>query len=317
MIAVRRKRRALLKKRTLPALLALFLLSAPAPAQTVVAAVHEPFGLSVDPGGNLWVEQYNDATIDVISPTTNKVVKTIPVAPQPTQPAFFGGLAFFSSEYGNAVYAIDASAYEIRYSIAIPSPAIANVAIGPNGLGYAAADPDKVIVFRPADGAILGEIVTGANPRGIAFAADGATMAVASRGTNALDLIDVAAMKVVRVAPVGASPRAAAIVGKQAFTANYADGTVSAVDIDSGEVRATIAVGAHPRRLAASGGRLFVSNEGSNSISIIDTHTNEVAETIGIGSSPRNIAVDAAGARLFVADYEANRVLAYDIARAQ
>jgi YVTN family beta-propeller protein len=307
MTAVCMQRRRPLRKLALLTLLALFPLAGPAPAQTVVAAVHEPFGLSVDPGGNLWVEQYNDATIDVISPTTNKVVKTIPVAPQPTQPAFFGGLAFFSSEYGNAVYAIDASAYKIRYSIAIPSPAIANVAIGPNGLGYAAADPDTVIVFRPADGAILGEIVTGANPRGIAFAADGAIMAVASRGTNALDLIDVAAMKVVRIAPVGVSPRTVAIVGAQAFTANYADGTVSAVDIATGELRATIAVGAHPRRLAASGARLFVSNEGSDSISIIDTHANEVAGTIAVGSSPRNIAVDAAGARLFVADYEANK----------
>ena len=279
--------------------------------------MHEPFGLSVDPSGNLWVEQYNDATIDVISPATNKVIKTIRVAPQPTQPAFFGGLAIYSSEYGKAVYAIDVRAYKIRYSIVIAAPAIANVAIGPNGLGYAAADPNRVIVFTPADGAIVGEIASGANPRGIAFSADGAIMAVASRGTNALDLIDVAAMKVARVAPVGASPRAVAIVGAQAFTANYADGTVSAVDIATGEVRATIPVGAHPRRLAASGARLFVSNEGGNSISIIDTHTNEVAGTIAIGASPRNIAVNAAGTRLFVADYEANRVLAYDVGAAR
>lgn len=300
------------------ALLSLFPLAlvAPAQGQTVVAHIHQPFGLSIDPSGNLWVEQYNDATIDVVSPAANAVIKALPVAPQPTQPAFSQGLAIYSSEYGKAVYALDVGSYKVRYTIPVASPAIANVVIGPDGRGYIASDPGAVTIFDPANGAILGAIATSAHPRGVAFSADGATMAVGSRGASAVDLIDVAAAKVRRTVAVGSSPRAVAVVGETAYTANSGDNTVSAVDIATGEVRATIPVGQRPRRLAASGARLFVSNEGENSISVIDTKTNAVAQTIDVGASPRNMAVNAKGTLLFVAGFGADEVLAFDIGAA-
>jgi YVTN family beta-propeller protein len=297
--------------------LAPFLFSVSASAQTVVATMHQPFGLSIDPSGNLWVEQYNDAIIDIVSPKTKKLIKAIAVAPQPTQPAFFDGLAIYSSEYGKTVYALNAKTYAVQYSIPIVSPAIANVVVGPNGIGYIASDPNSVTAFNPSNGAIVGVVVTGLHPRGVAFSADGSIMAVASRSANVLDLIDVANMKVARTASVGASPRAVAIVGKNAFTANYDDNTVTKVDLATGEVLATIPVGPHPRRFAVSGVRLFVSNEDGNSISVIDTDTDKIVKTIDVGSSPRNIAVDARGERLFVADYEADRVLAYDLKNAR
>jgi YVTN family beta-propeller protein len=151
--------------------------------------------------------------------------------------------------------------------------------------------------------------------RGIAFSADGQTIAIANKVANTVDIINVASMAITHSVAVGPSPHDVEINRGFAFSSNYGDGTVSKVNLKTGAVVATAAVGNEPRRLATSGRRLFVANEGSDSVSVLNTRTMATVRTINVSGSPRGVAVNARGSRLFVANMSGNALVTYGIGR--
>src|SRR5262245_2718409 len=52
----------------------------------------------------------------------------------------------------------------------------------------------------------------------------------------------------------------------------------------------------------------YITNSNSNNVSVIDTSTNTVLTTVAVGSYPGGVAVNAAGTRVYVANFGDNNV---------
>jgi DNA-binding beta-propeller fold protein YncE len=277
-----------------------------------VAPVHRPFGLAIAPNGLAWVEQYNDSLIDVLGLRTGQIKATVPAAPNPTRPAFFGDMAIYSSEYGHAIHALDIRTYRTDYTIPIASPVIANVAIGPDGLGYATTDPGAIVVFNPANGTLLHKIMTSPRPRGLAWSAGGQVMATVSKSSGVMDIFSMTPGKPLKfAAPIGASPRDVTFQKGFAYAPNFKDGTVSKVNWRTG-ASVTIDVGGQPRRIIAGDNRIFVADQRGKVI-VLNPRTDQITRTIDVGSQIRDMALGPKGKRLFVSGYGNNALLSFRV----
>jgi DNA-binding beta-propeller fold protein YncE len=277
-----------------------------------VAPVHQPFGLAIAPNGAAWVEQYNDSLIDVVGLRAGQVKAIIPSAPHPTQPAFFRDMAIYSSEYGHAIYALDLRTYRTDYTIPIASPVIANVAIGPDGLGYATTDPGAIIVFNPANGMLLHKIMTSPRPRGLARSAGGQVMATVSKSSGVMDIFSMTPGNPLKFAtPVGASPRDVTFEKGFAYAPNFKDGTVSKVNWRTG-ASVTIDVGGQPRRIIAGDNRIFIADQ-QGKVLVLNPRTDQITRTIDVGSQIRDLALGPKGKRLFVSGYGKNALLSFRV----
>jgi YVTN family beta-propeller protein len=99
-----------------------------------------------------------------------------------------------------------------------------------------------------------------------------------------------------------------------AYITNQGSHDVSVVDLASQQVVATVPVGRSPAGVvaASASGRVYVSNPDSHSISVIDMRSQRVVATLPAGQGPVGMDASADGRLLFVADWYANQLLAYD-----
>jgi YVTN family beta-propeller protein len=97
---------------------------------------------------------------------------------------------------------------------------------------------------------------------------------------NSLAVIDPANNKVVRVVPVGDTPRGVAVGRHAVWVANSADGTVSKVDVDTLRVTKTIGIGAQAGELVESNGLVWVVTGLDNSLVPIDARSGGVHPAI-------------------------------------
>jgi YVTN family beta-propeller protein len=283
-------------------------------AAAAEVSIEKPFGLAVAPKGRLWITEYKSGQIDVVSPS-GTILKRLNVPSTPTQPAFSGNLAILSGEYDQHFYAVNRTNYTIAYRTAIASDHVANVAVGPNGLGYVTYDPGSIAVFNPDTGVILSTFDTTTKPRGLAFSADGSVLATVSRKRNVMEIFSTAPGNPLEFAvPIGKSPRDVVINGPLAFAANLNSNTVSEVNWKTGRLVATIPVGEQPRRLVTYGKRVFVGNQ-LGSISVLNVNTNTVIRTIKTGAEIVNIGISPNGRTLYAGAYKTNELLSFDVAK--
>jgi YVTN family beta-propeller protein len=97
---------------------------------------------------------------------------------------------------------------------------------------------------------------------------------------NSLAVIDPANNKVVRVVPVGDTPRGVAVGRHAVWVANSADGTISKLEIDTLRVIKTIGIGAHATEIVESSGRAWVVTGLDNSLVPIDARSGGVHPAI-------------------------------------
>jgi len=97
---------------------------------------------------------------------------------------------------------------------------------------------------------------------------------------NSLAVIDPANNKVVRVVPVGDTPRGVAVGRGAVWVANSADGTVSKLDLDTLRLIKTIGIGAQATDLVESDGRVWVATGLDNTVVPIDARSGGVHAAI-------------------------------------
>jgi len=168
-------------------------------------------------------------------------------------------------------------------------------------------------------------------PCGMDLSPDGKLLAVAESWGNALDIIDVDALRVTARLPFESETRPYDCTfsrdGKTLYVSLWGKSRVAFVDIEkvgSASFK-TVPTGDHPNELAltADGKRLFVANANANTVSVIDTTTRRVVETLDTalypdsleGSTPNSLAISPDGTRLFVANADNNSLAVFDISQ--
>ncbi len=130
---------------------------------------------------------------------------------------------------------------------------------------------------------------------------------------------------ILRTVPVGAWPSAIAVDAstRRAFVVNARDASVSVLDAQSGAVLRTVALAPADRPFTYAGiigvdapaGHVFVDardETGQGYVSMLDARTGARLRTVRVGLQPFGLAVDAATARVFVANGQSGTISILD-----
>src|ERR1043166_7622355 len=200
-----------------------------------------------------------------------------------------------------------------------------------------------VSLIDTASDEVVGEIKTGGKPRGAAILAARKLAYVSDQPANALlvidlekravtkktdvsaeeddklEVIDVAARKLVAQIKVGTRPRGIAFTpdGAKAYVACERADTVYVLDARQHKILRTIKAGLRSNGLAMhpDGKRLYLTNGGAGNVMVIDTATDSVTATIPVGQRPWNMALTRDGAKLYVANGRSDSVSVIDTAK--
>ncbi len=145
--------------------------------------------------------------VTIIDVAMKTVLKTLSVGMNPVG-AWPGpnGMMYVDNEKSKTLTVIDGAKLDAVKTINLGfMPGMA--AIAPNGeLWVTNAEDGKVVFFSATDGSKSGELATGANAHGIAFAGDGKTAYVSNQGAGTVSVIDILSKALVKNIPVGAEP---------------------------------------------------------------------------------------------------------------
>jgi DNA-binding SARP family transcriptional activator/DNA-binding beta-propeller fold protein YncE len=170
---------------------------------------------------------------------------------------------------------------ELERKILTQDPALAPVPLTRRAPRPKSAQPSRRLALLGLAGAVL---LAGA-AFGLAHAFGGSsTPIVATR--NSLAVIDPGRNRVVKVLPVGDTPRGVAAGSDFAWVANSADGTVSQIDINKLRVIRTIGIGAQATDIAEANGQAWVATGIDNSLVPIDARSGGVHEAIHLTRDP-------------------------------
>ena len=160
------------------------------------------------------------------------------------------------------------------------------------------ARPPRRLALLGLAGAVL---LTGA-AFGVVHAFDGSTTPIVVT-PNSVAVIDPGRNRVVKVLPVGNTPRGIAVGRDSVWVANSANGTVSQIDIDKLQMVKTIGIGAQATDLVEAYGRVWVTTGIDNSVVPIDARSGGVQDTIPLSNDPTAsaFAVTAGADALWVA----------------
>ena len=104
--------------------------------------------------------------------------------------------------------------------------------------------------------------------------------------------------------------------GKELWTANAQDGTVSIIDMAGKQVAETLSVdvrGANRLKFNPAGDRVLISSLSNSNLTILDPSTRKVIKHLDLGHSAAGIQMQPDGARAFVACTPGNYVVAIDL----
>lgn len=149
--------------------------------------------------------------------------------------------------------------------------------------------------MKPAMGAPVPEIPTGAGAEGIDISPDGREVWVANRGDNTISVIDTASDKVVASFPSGGKiPIRLKFTpdGKQVWVSNAESNSMGIFDAGERKAVATMEVGQVPVGMVMSpeGSRVFVATTNANQVAVIDTATRKIVGRFSPGNEPDGIA---------------------------
>jgi PQQ-dependent catabolism-associated beta-propeller protein len=176
---------------------------------------------------------------------------------------------------------------------------------------------NALTVLNATDYSPVGVIKTGARPRGMVFSPDHKLLYVACGGANRIDIVDVAAMKLVgRIGHID-DPETFDLdkKGERLFISNEDAGELSIYDLASKKLLKSVKVGLEPEGvlLNPDDTKVYVASEGSNLVSDIDIASGKRVD-IGTDTRPRRFALTPDDKELWVSTELAGRVDIIDTA---
>ncbi|HXJ42182.1 MAG TPA: hypothetical protein VNH18_23085 [Bryobacteraceae bacterium] len=296
------------------------------------------------PAKALLVLSKGDLTLSIVDPTTLKVVSSSPSGPDPHEVvASSDGKFAYISNYGGGTYntltVVDLIAQKTVETIDL------GALHGPHGLMYSGgkvwftAEPNKVIgSYDPSTKKVDWVLGTGQNRTHMIYVSgDQKRMFTTNVNSATVSIIDKSnapggragrAPGPGRGAPQGEWDQVAITVGrgaegfdvspdgKEVWTANATDGTVSVVDVASRKVVQTIPANvnaANRLKFTPDGKRVFVSTLSGPDAVVIDAGSRAVTKRIPIGHGAAGMEMQPDGSRVFVACTPDNYVAIIDL----
>ncbi len=103
-----------------------------------------------------------------------------------------------------------------------------------------------------------------------------------------------------------------ALAAPFAYITNYESNSVSVVDVDRNVVVATIPVGSQPVGVAVNNAGTRIYIANFDSVSVIDGASNSVIATVPVTNEPSGVAVNPAGTRVYVSNYHGATISVID-----
>jgi YVTN family beta-propeller protein len=243
--------------------------------------------------GSIWVAYPDARSVARISPSSRRVVASIPLH-RPAQ-----GLAATK----RSLWAVGSSFTDSSLTLTQIDPTFDTVArvrrlpmVVPDDGGSIAAQRDSVVVAPRAGYLTRIDARSGRTLRRID--PDVAPAAVA-QGFGSSWLVDREANRVVRVdatgaitpIPVGRGPSAVTVGRRWVWVTDELDGTVKSIDPATSSVETTVEVGSAPSAIAEGDGSVWVANAGDGTLTRIDERTSRPSALVRVGGSPQALVV--------------------------
>ncbi len=298
-------------------LLLVFILPAPASAQTVTATLSagtSPYAAGANPVSNkIYVANSASSSVTVIDGASNSTT-TVAVGSGPNAVAVnpVANKIYVANSASNSVTVIDGASNSVT-TVTVGSSPVA-VAVNPvtNKIYVANSASNSVTVIDGASNSVT-TVTVGSSPVAVAVNPVTNKIYVANSASNSVTVIDGASNSVTTVT-VGSSPVAVAVnpVTNKIYVANSASNSVTVIDGASNST-ATVTVGSGQKSLVVNPvtNKIYVANSASNTVTVIDGASNSTA-TVTVGSSPHAIAVNSVINKVYVANYASNSVTAID-----
>ena len=184
------------------------------------------------------------------------------------------------------------------------------LAVSRQGLIYAGSEAaGAVVILDPQARSVVGSVVVGDEPEGVALSPDERFLYVTVEGDNQVAVVDVAGRRVIARVPVGARPRSIAFSpdGSRAYVTDELAGAVTEMDGRTHQVLRTFPVpgkGAKPMGVVVSpdGSKVYVTTGREGTLVAIDAASGAAAPPLAVGQRPWGVAISADGRRLFTAN---------------
>lgn len=276
------------------------------------------------PSGRLLVLAKADRTLSVVDPATGRVMGTAPSGPDPHEVAVSSdGRTAYIANYnggGNMISVVDLEAMTPRPAIDLgPLRAPHGLEFAAGKLWFTAGASKAIGSYDPASGRVDWVLGTGQNrTHMIAVARDARWMAASNVGSATLSLIEKAPASAGRGGPgaqedwnVTSIPVGPGVEGfdvspdgREIWTANAQDGTISILDVPGRRVTATLRAGvtsANRLKFTPDGRLALVSTLRGPDLVIFDTAARREIKRLAVGTGAAGIQVQPDGARAFVA----------------
>ena len=283
-----------------------------------ISVGNAPFGIAVTPDGKyVYVTNYEDNTVSIISTASQEVIKGLSVDKLP------GGMAV--SPDGKFVYVghFDATTFAV---IATASQEIVDMldvggelggimAISPDGTTFYVsryAGAGRIIIISTSTGQAIGDIDVKPS-MDIAIAPDGERLYIVDPIAEEFVQISAANHEVVGRIPLGQDAHdftqfAVSPDGDLVYVPT--DNLVTFVSKKSKEVVGTVEIGSEALgpfsltgiAVSPDGKYVYVANSEEDSVVIISTESNSVTDSITVGRAPGTIVVSPDGSAVYVAN---------------
>jgi len=289
------------------------------PATEILISVGDsPWGIAITPDGlYVYVTNFSDSTVSIISTITNTVIDTISVGNNPwgitiTPDGLYVYVTNFSDSTVSIISTITNTVIDTIGANTYPT----GIAITPNGLYIyvtnSTASSSIVSIISTATNTVINTISVGNNPRGIAITPDGLYVYVTNYWNDTVSIISTATNTVVNTVSVGTRPNSIVFTpnGLYVYVANEYSNTISIISTVTNTVVDIINVNSTPTGITITpdGLYVYIANSNSSIVSIISTATNTVINTINVSSYPWKIAITPNGLYIYVTNISSRTV---------
>lgn len=204
-----------------------------------------------------------------------------------------------------------------RFSIALALFAFANAqAADAATLIVGNKGEDTISLIDYETGEERARLPTGPQPHEAALSPDGARAAVVAYGGASIDIVDIAAARVVEriQLPLGAKPHGLAWLTDGRLIAT-AEGLSALLVLHPNKTLQVIALDqarSHMVAVSPDGARAYVTNVNAGTVSVVDLQAGVAVQVVQAGAAPEGIALTPDGAQLWVAERDGAQIRVFE-----